>query len=236
MARKQKFIVEQSRQVVVERSPKSIISEQFRTARTNINFSVPAGELNTLVFTSSVQAEGKSTVSANLAHLFAQEGKKVLFIDADMRKPTLHLTMHKENTTGLSNVLTKQAVWSDVVHESEARPNLYFITSGPVPPNPAELLASKQFDEMAEEMSREFDLVIFDAPPLLSVTDSQILANKCDGTVLVVLAGSTQKDSVRRAKELLETSQAHILGVVMNKFKMEKDHYYYYQYYGATDK
>ncbi|WP_342528153.1 CpsD/CapB family tyrosine-protein kinase [Chryseomicrobium sp. FSL W7-1435] len=236
MAKKPKFIVEQSRQVVVERSPKSIISEQFRTARTNINFSVPAGDLKTLVFTSSVQAEGKSTVSANLAHLFAQEGKKVLFIDADMRKPTLHLTMHTENTNGLSNVLTKQSTWSETIHPSEGTPNLDFITSGPVPPNPAELLASKQFDDMVEDLTREYDLIIFDAPPLLSVTDSQILANKCDGTVLVILAGTTQKDSVKRAKELLDSSQAHILGVVLNKFKMEKDHYYYYQYYGATEK
>lgn len=236
MARKPKFIIEQSRQVVVERDPKSIVSEQFRTTRTNINFSFPAGELKTLVFTSSVQAEGKSTVSANLAHLFAQEGKKVLFIDADMRKPTMHLTMHVENSVGLSNVLTKQATWQQAIHESKTQENLTYITSGPVPPNPAELLASPQFDALIDEASNQYDLIIFDAPPLLSVTDAQILANKCDGTVLVVLSGVTQKDSVKRAKELLESSQAHILGVIMNKFKMDKDHYYYYQYYGATDK
>lgn len=229
---KKKFIVEQSRQVVVERSPKSLISEQFRTTRTNINFSMPAGDLKTIVFTSSVQAEGKSTVSANLAHLFAQEGKRVLFVDADMRKPTVHLTMHTENTVGLSNVLTNQSAWKDAVRESSVQPNLFFITSGPVPPNPAELLASKQFDSLLAEISTQYDLVLFDAPPLLSVTDSQILANKCDGTILVVLAGKTQKDSARRAKELLETSQAKILGVILNQFKMEKDHYYYYQYYG----
>lgn len=236
MARKPKFIIEQSRQVVVERNPKSLISEQFRTTRTNINFSVPVGNLKTLVFTSSLQAEGKSTVSANLAHLFAQEGKKVLFVDADMRKPTLHLTMNAENTNGLSNVLTEHALWKDATHKSRSHENLEFITSGPVPPNPAELLASPNFDKFVQEASNEFDLIVFDAPPLLSVTDSQILANKCDGTVLVVLAGTTQKDSVKRAKELLDASQARILGVILNKFKMEKDHYYYYQYYGTTEK
>lgn len=232
---KKKFIVEQSRQVVVERNPKSLISEQFRTTRTNINFSVPAGEVKSLVFTSSLQAEGKSTVSANLAHLFAQEGKRVLFVDSDMRKPTVHLTMHTENLIGLSNILTNQATWKEAVHESPTQENFSFITSGPVPPNPAELLASKQFDAFLAEVSTHFDLIVFDAPPLLSVTDSQILANKCDGTVLVILAGKTQKDSARRAKELLQTSQAKILGVILNQFKMDKDHYYYYQYYGTNE-
>lgn len=234
MAKKKKFVVEESRKVVVESAPKSFISEQFRTTRTNINFSMPAGELKTLVFTSSVQAEGKSTISANLAHLFAQEGKRVILVDSDMRKPTLHLTMHTENALGMSNYLTKQASLGDVIQQSD-NPNLSFITSGPVPPNPSELLASKQFDEMIEFLSEKFDLILFDAPPLLSVTDAQILANKCDGTAFIVKAGKTQKESARRAKELLDASQAKILGVILNQFVIDKDHYYYYQYYGTTN-
>lgn len=234
MAKKNKVVVEQSRKIVVETHPKSLISEQYRTTRTNINFSVPAGELRTLLFTSSVQAEGKSTTSVNLAHLFAQEGKKVIFIDCDMRKPTLHLTMHSDNTMGLSNYLTNQGSLEQAIKHTEGS-NLSFITSGPIPPNPSELIASSRFDEMVTILKQDYDMVIFDAPPLLSVTDAQILANKSDGTILVIRSGNTEKDSARRAKELLEASQAKVLGVILNQYKFEKEHYYYYQYYGEEE-
>lgn len=233
MAKYKKTVVEQSRKIVVEINPRSFISEQFRTTRTNINFSMPAGELRTLLFTSSIQAEGKSTVSVNIAHLLAQEGKRVLLVDSDMRKPTLHMTMNSSNTLGLSNYLTDNCLLNDAVQDAET-PNLSFMTSGPIPPNPSELLASGRFDKMLDELKTRFDMIIFDAPPLLSVTDSQILANKSDGTVLIVRAGKTPKDSVKRAKELLVSSQAKILGVILNQFIIDKDHYYYYQYYGNS--
>jgi len=233
MAKKTKSLKEVARKLIVKTDPKSFVSEQFRIARTNINFSKPDGELTTLLFTSSVQAEGKSTSSGNLACLFAQEGKKVILIDADMRKPTVQYTFHLTNTIGLSNILAQNTPVMDAVKETDIE-NLHIITSGPIPPNPAELLSSKAMDEMVAELKKHYDLVIFDAPPVLSVTDAQILANKCEGTVLVISAGATDKNSVLKAKELLEASKAKIIGTVLNNFKLEKDHYYY-QYYGTEE-
>lgn len=232
--KKKVVITNESRKVIVRDQPTSYVSEQFRTTRTNINFSLPAGDLNTLLFTSSVQAEGKSTISVNLAHLFSQNGKRVLLIDCDMRKPTLHYTMGNENKLGLSNYLTEQASLQEIVHSSD-NPMLSYITSGPIPPNPAELLDSSLLDKLITHFRAEFDLIIFDAPPVLAVTDAQILANRCDGTILVVKSGNTQKESAKKAKELLESSQAKLLGVVLNQYQMDKDHYYYYQYYGTEE-
>ena len=235
MARKNKknTLKEIARKLVVITDPKSVVSEQFRTTRTNINFSKPDGELTTLLVTSSLPAEGKSTVSANLACLFAQEGKKVVLIDADMRKPTVHYTFHLTNTIGLSNVLTKKTTVMDALKETDIE-KLKIITSGPIPPNPADLLSAVSMDDIIEELKKEFDLILFDAPPVLSVTDAQILANKSEGTILVISAGSSDKNSVLKAKELLSASKAKIIGTVLNNYKLEKDHYYY-QYYGTTE-
>lgn len=233
MAKKKKNLKELARKLVVRTSPKSFVSEQFRSARTNINFSKPDGELTTLLITSSVQAEGKSTTSANLSCLFAEEGKKVILIDGDMRKPTVHYTFKLTNTIGLSNVLTKKVPVMEAIKETEQE-NLHIITSGTIPPNPAELLGAETMDAMITELKAHYDLIIFDAPPVLSVTDAQILANKCDGTVLVISSGETDKNSVLKTKELLLASQAKILGTVLNNFKLEKDHYYY-QYYGNAE-
>jgi capsular exopolysaccharide synthesis family protein len=233
MAKKTKSLKEIARKLIVKTSPKSFVSEQFRVARTNINFSMPDGELTTLLVTSSLPGEGKSTTSANLAYLFAQEGKRVILIDGDMRKPTVHYTFHLTNTIGLSNVLTKKVSVMDAVNETDLE-NLQIITSGPIPPNPAELLTANSMDDMIETLKETYDLIIFDAPPVLSVTDSQILANKSDGTILVISAGATDKVSVLKAKELLLASKAKIIGTVLNNFKLQKDHYYY-QYYGTGE-
>ncbi|PZX05931.1 capsular exopolysaccharide synthesis family protein [Psychrobacillus insolitus] len=233
MAKKTKNLKEIARKLIVKTSPKSFVSEQFRGARTNINFSMPDGELKTLLVTSSLPGEGKSTTSANLAYLFAQEGKRVILIDGDMRKPTVHYTFHLTNTIGLSNVLTKKVSVMDALNETDLE-NLQIITSGPIPPNPAELLTASSMDDMITTLKETYDLIIFDAPPVLSVTDSQILANKSDGTVLVISAGDTDKVSALKAKELLLASKAKIIGTVLNNFKLEKDHHYY-QYYGTGE-
>ena len=222
-----------ARKLVTKVNPKSVVSEQFRTVRTNINFSMPDKELKTLLFTSSAPGEGKSTSAANVAIVFAQDGKKVLLIDADMRKPTMHYTFHTTNSTGLSNLLTRKWELKDVVVETEIE-GLHLVTCGPIPPNPAELLGSKTMDTLMEELIAGYDIVIFDAPPILSVTDAQILSNKCDGTILVLNSGSTEKASVVKAKEALVSSKANILGTLLNNFTLEKDHYYY-QYYGTGE-
>lgn len=233
MAKKNKALQNVARKLIANSNPKSYISEQYRTIRTNINFSLPANELKTLLVTSASPSEGKSTTVANLAVVFAQEGKRVLIIDADMRKPTTHYTFHVSNTTGLSNVLTRQADVNEVIRETDI-PNLHLITCGPIPPNPAELLSSKVMDSTLADLHKWYDLVMFDAPPVLSVTDAQILANKSQGTVLVVNTGFTERENALKAKEAIESTKARLLGTVLNNFKLQKDHYYY-QYYGTSE-
>ena len=218
-----------ARQLITVATPKSIISEQFRTIRTNLTFSLPDKELNTLFFTSASPAEGKSTVSANTAVTFAQAGKKVLFVDADMRKPTVHYTFRLPNAAGLSTVLTNQITVEEVIRETDID-NLYVITSGPIPPNPSELLGSKTMTYLIEKLKEAFDLIVFDAPPTLSVTDAQILSNEMDGTVLVIDAGYTEKEAITKAKELLDQADAKILGVVLNNYTNSSGEYY--EYYG----
>ena len=221
-----------ARKLVTNVNPKSVVSEQFRTLRTNINFSMPDQEIQTILFTSASPGEGKSTVAANTAVVFAQAGKRVLLVDADMRKPTVHYTFHMTNTLGLSNLLTRQASLAEVVKESEIE-RLHVITCGPIPPNPAELLGSRTMNKVIEDMKVHYDIIIFDAPPVLLVTDGQILSNKCEGSVLVMSAGQTEKENIVKAKEALVSSQANIIGTVLNNFTLEKDHYY--QYYGTAD-
>lgn len=177
--------------------------------------------------TSAGPGEGKSTTVANLAVVFAQQGKKVLLVDADLRKPTVHYTFNQTNTFGLTSVLTHQISLIKAVNEP-AENNLYVLTSGPIPPNPAELISSKAMEHFFEEAQELFDLVIFDAPPLLAVTDGQLLANKCEGTILVVSSGKTEKELAVKAKELLDTAKGKLLGVVLNNKKMKSNQQYYY--------
>lgn len=231
--RKKHIIQTAARKLVTSANTRSVVSEQFRTLRTNINFSMPDKELKTLLFTSTSPGEGKSTVAANTAVVFAQEGKRVLLVDSDMRKPTVHYTFQLTNTIGLSNLLTRQEMLTNVLKTSEME-NLKIITCGPIPPNPAELVGSQTMDKVMEEMKEHFDVIIFDAPPVLSVADAQILSNKCDGTILVMNSGETEKAGVAKAKEALVSSKANIIGVVLNNFELSKDHYYY-QYYGNSE-
>ena len=216
-----------ARKLVTVTDTKSIVSEQFRTIRANITFSIPDQELKTILVTSSTPGEGKSTNAANLGVVFAQEGKKVLIIDGDMRKPTLHQTFKTFNNTGLSNVLAKKVSFNEGVQETFIV-GLYVMTSGPIPPNPAELLSSKAMDALILEAKKDYDIIIFDAPPLLSVSDAQILSNKCDGTLLIVDSGAVEKEVVRKATAILSTSQARILGVVLNKYVVPRNQHYYY--------
>lgn len=225
-----KKATELKRSLVTVKDPKSPISEQYRTIRTNIQFSSVDQEIKTIVVTSAGPGEGKSTTIANLAVVFAQQGKKVLLIDADLRKPTVHYTFNFTNTFGLTNVLTRQSELHEVVKESPEK-NLFILTSGPIPPNPAELLGSKAMEQLLKEIEGEFDLILFDAPPLLAVTDGQVLASKCDGAILVVNSGKTETEGAMKAKELLEAANSHIIGVVLNNKKMDSTKHYYY--YGA---
>jgi len=215
------------RMLITHLNPKSPIAEQYRTIRTNIDFSLADRNLRSLVVTSSGPGEGKSMTTANLAVVMAQQGRKVLLVDADLRKPTVHYTFRLINTEGLSNLLTKRAKLTDVITKTDVD-NLYVITSGPIPPNPAELLSSRAMHELMTEALGIFDIIIFDTPPVLAVTDAQILSSQVDGTVLVVASGKTEKDAALEAKDLLQKSQARILGVVLNRQPIKNSRYYYY--------
>lgn len=229
--KKTKKIGSNKRNLITHYSPRAAISEQYRTIRTNIQFSSVDESIRTILVTSSGPEEGKSTTVANLAVVFAQQGKKVLLIDADLRKPTVHYTFQLDNTTGLTNVLTKQTQLQKAA-VTTAVDNLTVLPSGPIPPNPAELLGSKAMEDMLEAALEQFDIVIFDTPPVLAVTDAQILANRCDGTILVVGSGKTQIEPAVKSKELLLSSKGKLLGVVLNR-KNAKDSQYYY-YYGRS--
>ncbi|RSD27256.1 CpsD/CapB family tyrosine-protein kinase [Mesobacillus subterraneus] len=215
------------RKLISAQNSKSPITEQYRTLRTNLHFTSIDKELKTLMVTSTGPSEGKSTTAANLAVVFAQQGKNVLLVDADLRKPTVHYTFNLTNTSGLTSILTRQLSLDEAIVESKIS-SLYLLPSGPIPPNPAELMASGTMEQFLENASREFDLVIFDTPPVMAVTDSQILSNKCDGTILVVSCGKTLTEEAIKAKELLVSAKANVLGVVLNNKKLKNPSYYYY--------
>ena len=226
MARKTKKI-DNKRKLIAKLNPKSPISEQYRTIRTNIQFASADGELRSFMVTSASPGEGKSTTAANLAIVFAQQGKRVLLVDSDLRKPTMHYTFRVTNTVGLTNVLTRQASLVEAVQATDVE-KLDLLSSGPIPPNPAELLSSRMMEQMLAEAYKQYDLVIFDSPPVLAVTDAQVLANQCQGTVLVVKSGVTELENALKAKELLQAAKAKLLGAVLNNKALKSSSYYYY--------
>lgn len=213
--------------LITKIKPLSPISEQYRTIRTNIDFSPIKGKLKTLMLTSTAPGEGKTTTASNLSVVFAQQGKRVLLVDADLRMPSLHYTFNKSNRFGLTSVLTGQVPLEAAILKGGVE-NLFILTSGPIPPNPAELLGSMRFARLFEEVKKQFDIIIYDTPPILAVTDGQIIANKCDGTILVVSAGKTEKVEALLAKELLEKARGKLLGAILNRKKRRYARSYYY--------
>lgn len=215
------------RSLISHQKPKSPITEQYRTIRTNIQFSNVDSDIRSIMVTSSFPSEGKSTTTANLAVVFAQQGKKVLFVDADLRKPTIQYTFQLENHVGLTNVLTRQTTLRSAVQTSHIE-SLSILTSGPIPPNPAELLGSQTMEDLMNEMYENYDIIIFDTPPVLPVADANILANLCHGIVLVVKSGGVDRDSALKATEILKGAKGKLLGAVVNQKKQSEGNYYYY--------
>ncbi|MEC3654442.1 CpsD/CapB family tyrosine-protein kinase [Bacillus siamensis] len=209
--------------------PKSINSEQYRTIRTNIEFSSVDTEVKSLLITSAGPEEGKSTTAANLAVVFAQQGKKVLLIDADLRKPTVHFTFKLDNGTGLTSLLLQQIPFQKAVLRAEEA-NLDILTSGPIPPNPAELLSTGAMRDLLSEASAVYDKVIVDTPPVLAVADTKILGSYTDGAIMVISSGKTDKEKAAKAKEALDYCPCKLLGAVMNGKKQTK--HSDYAYYG----
>lgn len=222
------------RNLITVTNPKSPISEAYRTLRTNITFSSVDEEIKVIMVTSSGAGEGKSTTVANIAATYAQNDQKVVLLELDLRKPTVHKTFNLSNRIGITNVLTKQVELESTIQETSV-PNLHVITSGPTPPNPSELVGSKSLYNIIQQLKELFDFVIIDTPPVLAITDSQLIASHCDGVILVADSGKVKRSALLHAKERLQVVNAKILGVVINNAKRKKDDNYYYYYYGQED-
>jgi len=216
------------RHLIAKINPKSPISEQYRTIRTNIQFSSIDKKIKTLLVTSSEPGAGKSMTAANLAIVYAQQGIKTLLIDGDMRKPTIHYTFRLDNLQGLSNALVDGLSFNRIAEVSDID-NLDLISSGPVPPNPSELLASKQFERLLTEASDIYEMIIIDTPPLLAVTDAQILATKLDGVIIVARSGQTEINQLQESVEAINKVKGNLLGTVLNDVqKTDNANFYYY--------
>ncbi|MCT2134624.1 CpsD/CapB family tyrosine-protein kinase [Oceanobacillus kimchii] len=229
MARKKlSNINNKMRHLITKINPRSPISEQYRTIRTNLQFASVDHEIRSILLTSAGPSEGKSMTTANLAIVYAQQGKRVLLVDADLRKPTIHYTFRLDNLRGLSNILVGETSMQDAVESSDVE-NLDLISCGPIPPNPSELLGSKRMQFFIEEAKQHYDVVIFDMPPVLAVTDAQVMSNFVDGAILVVRSKRTDNEAANKALEALESVNANVLGAVLNdRDKKDANYYYYY--------
>lgn len=215
------------KQLITHKEPKSRIAEQYRNIRTNIEFTSVDHNMRSLIVTSANPDDGKTTTVANLAVVLGQQGKKVLVIGADLRKPTIQNLFAIHHSNGLTNVLLGQAKLMQCIQKTDIE-NVYLMASGPIPPNPAELLGNRVMDEVLLEAYNMFDMILIDTPPVLAVTDAQILANKCDGVILVVRSEQTEKDKMVKAKQILDKASGKLLGVVLNDKNEEKEQYGYY--------
>lgn len=211
---------------IVEKEPKYIVAESYRSLRTNIQYSSFDEKYQTLVVTSANPGEGKSTVAGNLALVLAQGESKVLLVDCDMRKPSIHKKFKISNKYGISDLLVGKKSMEEIAYKYNH--NLAVITSGKISPNPAEMLSSKAMTIFLEEMKKHFDYIVLDTPPLQAVTDAQILSTKADGTLIVVRAGVTKKDAVNNAVSIIKKVNGNIIGTVLNGAENNKNTYYYY--------
>lgn len=239
--KEQKLLKDQNRgtSLITYTSPQSIYAEQFRALRTNVQFAQISGELKSMLVSSCIPAEGKSTISANLGVVMAQTEKKVLLVDSDMRKPTLHRTFKIDNSEGLSSLIANPNLKFNQVVQYNHEMGLYLLPCGPIPPNPSELLSSARMAAIMHELEQYFDLIIYDAPPVTAVADPQILATRVDGVLLVLRHGYVRKEEVRQAKDALVNVNANILGFVFNGVPQDENsgYYSYYGYgYGADTK
>ena len=216
---------EDSLGVYVAKNPRSPVAEAFRSLRTNLEYSSVDNPVKAVIVTSSGESEGKSTVAANLAIVEAQSGKQVVIVDADMRRPKIHVQFNKPNRMGLSDVVTGKLSLDEVLKTYDQVSNLSIITCGTIPPNPAELLGSERMSQTLKDLKKRFDVIIIDTPPMI-VSDAQILSSKVDGLIYVVIPGQTKAITAKRPLEELKRIEAKVLGVVANKIPRNRDYYY----------
>jgi non-specific protein-tyrosine kinase len=217
--------------LVAHTDPRSAAAEAYRTLRTNIQFASPDKPLRTLLATSTSPEDGKSTTLANLAITLAETGARTLLIDADLRRPAQHALFGLPNEVGLTSLMLgagEALTPSRLPVQATVVANLGVLTSGPLPPNPAELLASRRMGELLTLLAGVADYVLFDSPPIIAVTDAAILAPRVDGVLLVVRAGKTKRDLAIKAKRLLAQVNAPLVGVVLNDASLDTKAYGYY--------
>jgi non-specific protein-tyrosine kinase len=210
--------------------PRSQVAEAFRSLRTNIQFASVDQPLRTLLITSPTPSEGKSTVAVNLGVVIAQGGKRVALIDADLRRPNVHKLLDLSNVQGLSDLFVQEHVSLDGTLQKTKTADLFVMTSGALPPNPAELLGSEKMYEIIRQVKEQTDLLVIDSPPVIAVTDSAVLAPRVDGVLLVFKPGVTHLAAARQAVEQLQRLGANLLGAVLNEVDLKGSRYYYYHY------
>lgn len=213
-------------------NPRSPVSEAYRTLRTNLEFSSLDRPIKTMVVTSAGPEEGKSTTLANLAVAMAQAGKRVILVDCDLRRPSQHQIFGVRNGRGLTTMMVdEEAMKNPPLQEIKidgAEGSLHLLPSGPLPPNPAELLASRRMGEIIKALAERSDIVLFDAPPIIAVTDAALLSSKVDAVLLVINAGGTKREHAQSAKTLLEKVNARLVGVVLNNVRFDSSLHRYY--------
>ena len=213
--------------------PQSNISEAYRTIRTGIEFSNLDKDLKIICITSSKKDEGKTTVLSNLGVSFAKIDKKVLLIDADLRNPSISKMFDTSNSQGLMDILLGKRDIQDCIKKTKQE-NLYILTGGTIPPNPAEVLSSKKMSEFIESIRDEYDYIFIDSPPVGVVSDASIISAYSDGVIFVVGANEVDSNLAKIAKERLDSVKANIVGVILNKFKTDTNSEYYNYYYNEN--
>jgi capsular exopolysaccharide synthesis family protein len=229
------MVEEEGLRVIRDTSVPSLLIDPYRTLRTNINFAAAAGAsgeaMRSLVITSSWQAEGKSTTVANLAMALALDNKRVIIVDADLRRPSLYKVFKIDSTPGLTDVLVGTHQLDEVIRPTGVE-NVTIIPAGSIPPNPAELLGSAAMGHLLPELESRADVILFDTPPVLMCTDGVVLASRANGVLLVVAFGETKKAQTRKALEILGRANANVLGTVLNRVEVSGGGYGYGYSYG----
>jgi len=214
-------------------NPRSPISEAYRTLRTNLEFTSLDKPITSMVVTSAAPEEGKSTTLANLAVTMAQAGKRVILVDCDLRRPSLHRVFDAKTAPGFTDMMRDDALMKNPPLQETPVPALRLLASGTLPPNPSELLASRRMGDVIAALQQHADVILFDAPPIIAVTDAAVLASKVDAVLLVLSAGKTKREHARKAKALLDKVNARLIGTVLNNVKGESS---MYQYYSSEEK
>ena len=223
------------KRLITHFKPRSPISESYRSLRTNLQFASVDGGIKTVVVSSPAPKEGKTLTASNLAITQAQAGKKTLLMDTDLRRPMIHHLFKLKREDGISKVLTEELKLDDAIQGTDVE-NLSVITSGPIPPNPSELLGSKKMKEVLKELKSRFDIIVMDSPPMVAVTDPIVLCKEADGLILIVRSGKTDRDVAEKSKNNAEYAKVKVLGCVLNDVDVRRvygsyNYYYYYYYY-----